>query len=104
MVSEQQTASSTYLSTPSQLSLAQVLEYLQCQLIRELHIEKRNLIDFILERKEENIICEAALTQCDSRRRNGVSSGPSQLHENIRSSATPPFMALQRAEKGKDKF
>lgn len=68
MVSEQQTASSTDLSTPSQLSLAQVPEYLQCQLIRQLHIKERNLVDFILERKNEKIIGEAGLTQFDSRR------------------------------------
>lgn len=109
MVSEHQTASSTYLGTPPQLSLAQVLEYLQCQLIGQLHIEKRNLIDFILERKKENIICESALTHSLTAeiamvwRRNGVSSEPPQLHENIRSSsASPPFHGPSKGRERQD--
>ena len=56
VVSEKQTVSSTYLSTPSQFSLAQVLKYLQCQFIRQLDIKERNLIYFILKRKKEKII------------------------------------------------
>lgn len=67
MVSEKQTVSSTYLSTPSQFTLAQVLKYLQCQFIGQLDIKERNLIYFILEKKKrENSLLGFFNAQLDS--------------------------------------
>lgn len=60
-----QTASSAYLSTPSQFSLAQVLKDLQCQFIRQLDIKERNLIYFILKRKK--IYISVRLLYCTTR-------------------------------------
>lgn len=41
-----------HLCTSAELGTAQILEYLQGELVRQLDIEEGNVVDFILQNKE----------------------------------------------------
>lgn len=52
-------SANTYLSTPTQFSSVQILKYIDCQFIRQLHVEEGHLFHLILWRKTEEVEGEA---------------------------------------------